>query len=206
MNLVKAMFFGITIALAIGPIALLIVNNGLRHGALAGIRSAFGASLADSGYGVAALLVGQQIVGFLAEHQALFALSSSAVLTGFGLWMVRSAWRAHGQVQEVRARGTGVLGTFALTIVNPLTIVSFLGFTGQLALHDGFPEALVLGLAIGCGTFLVGASLALFAARLNRWLHKPAILLGINMASGLGIAAFGVYGLYPPLVGFLSGK
>lgn len=203
MNLLKALLFGIAMALAIGPIALLIVNNGLRHGAGAGLRSALGASLADCGYGLMALVAGQQAVRWLSANEPAFTLGSSAVLAGFGLWMVRGALRLSEDAccreaeASGRRAGTGVLGTFALTVVNPLTIIGFLGFTGQLRLSGSWWEAPALALAIGAGSFAVGAALALFAAALSRWLHRPRIIRRLNLGSGLGIAAFGFYGCWP---------
>lgn len=206
MNSLKALLFGITIACAVGPIALLIVNNGLRHGAGAGVRSAFGASLADAVYGLAALVVGQQVAVFLSAHQAAFALASSLVLAAFGLWMVRGAVATSDAdcCREAKARGTGVRGTFLLTIVNPLTIVSFLGFTGQLRLSGQWFEPPVLALAIALGSFLVGAGFAVFAGLMSRWLHQPRIVRGLNVASGLAIAVFGLYGAVPAMTAWLS--
>lgn len=200
MNLLKAYLFGLGIALAIGPIALLIVGNGLRHGAVAGLKSALGAALADLSYGLLALLAGAQAARFLAEHAAAFSLLSSAVLAAFGLWMVHGALRivpGH-EPHEAAGRGrTGVLGTYALTIVNPLTTIAFLGFTGQLRLAGPWWEVPLLAGAIAAGSFTVAALMALFAAALSPWLHKPAILRRLNLASGLAIAGFGLTGAWP---------
>ncbi|MBI2382191.1 MAG: LysE family transporter [Gammaproteobacteria bacterium] len=203
MNALKAYVFGLTIALAIGPIALLILSNGLRFGAAAGLKSALGAALADFSYGIAALLLGQTAVRFLAAHETGFQLFSSLVLALFGLWMVHGAVRIipghepHEAKNGGRPGGSGVLGTFLLTIVNPLTTIAFLGFTGQLRLSGAWWEAPVLAAAIGAGSFTVAALMALFAAALSPWLHKPAILRRLNLASGLAIAGFGFFGAWP---------
>ena len=47
----EAFVFGLFLAVAVGPIALLIVNYGIRFGLVAAIRSALGAATGDLGSG-----------------------------------------------------------------------------------------------------------------------------------------------------------
>ena len=47
MDELRALLFGATVAAAIGPIALLIIHNGMRYGLAAALASAAGVAAAD---------------------------------------------------------------------------------------------------------------------------------------------------------------
>jgi threonine/homoserine/homoserine lactone efflux protein len=59
----------------------------------------------------------------------------------------------------------------------------------------------VAGIAAGAlflflGSLIVQASYATLGALLQRWVTSPRLVRAFNTTSGLGIAAFGVYGLW----------
>ena len=65
----KAFLFGVIVAGAIGPIALLIFGTGARQGLAAGAYAGFGAALADLAYALAAFLAGAVVLPYLAEYE-----------------------------------------------------------------------------------------------------------------------------------------
>ena len=121
--LLKAFGFGFTLALSVGPIALLVINNGLNHGISTALRSALGAALADLTYAFIAFTAGYYIVQGLQEHQQIIQFISSAVLILFGLWMLtnrlKNMKRARLKLDSL-PRAYGLKATYLLTVVNPL--------------------------------------------------------------------------------------
>ena len=198
-SMLKCLLFGFTIALAVGPIALLIVNYGVRRGFASAARSALGAGLADLSYAVIAFVAGDLLVARIEAHRTLFELTAACVLVGFGAYMLSGALRAQGGMHALESSGTGneLATTYSLTMLNPLTIVAFAGFAGQLPLAGSTLRAIVLALAVFLGSIVVQLFLALTGAQLGRRLTSPAVLRALNAASGIGIIAFGLVGLWP---------
>jgi threonine/homoserine/homoserine lactone efflux protein len=199
--LFKSLLFGLTIALAIGPIALLIVNYGVTRGFAAAARSAFGAGLADFTYAIVAFVAGDLLVTRLAAHRAAFEIVAASVLVLFGVLMLASASRVRGPRNAASISGTRkeLVTTYGLTLFNPLTLIAFAGFAGQLPLAGSTVRALVLAAAVFAGSILVQLTLAAAGAQLGRWLRSAAALKSLHVASGLGILAFGLIGLWPHL-------
>jgi threonine/homoserine/homoserine lactone efflux protein len=199
--LLKSLLFGLTIALAIGPIALLIVNYGVTRGFAAAARSAFGAGLADFSYALVAFVAGDFLVARLAAHRMVFEIVAAGVLVFFGLYLLTSALRAQGPVGAAPAAGARneLATTYGLTLFNPLTLIAFAGFAGQLPLAGSAARAFLLAAAVFAGSILVQLALAATGAQLGRWLRSAVVLKSLNVASGLGILVFGLIGLWPHL-------
>lgn len=201
--ILKSLLFGLTIALAVGPIALLIVNYGVTRGFASAARSAFGAGIADLTYAVVAFVAGDLLIARLEAHRALFETGAACLLVIFGGYMFLVVLRA-GPAVSAATMGESrneLVTTYALTIVNPLTIVAFAGFAGQLPLAGSTSRALILAIAVFAGSIMVQLVLAVTGAQLGRWLRRPTVLRMLNAASGLGILVFGLVGLWPHVVG-----
>lgn len=198
MFLVTAFLFGLTLAAAVGPIALLIMNTGMTAGPAAGLRAGLGAALADLCYAAVALTAGGALAATLAAHDAALRLAAAAVLTGFGLWMLRGALvggeAAARRPPPAMARHP-LLATFALTVVNPLTVLLFLGFTAHLPPSPGPGTVALATLAVFAGSAVVQAAFALGGAGLGRLLRDGPWVRRLNIASALGVTLFGVAGL-----------
>jgi threonine/homoserine/homoserine lactone efflux protein len=195
---IKPFLFGLTLAFSIGPIALLIISTGIRFGLLAGIRSGLGAAVADLVYAVVALMAGASLTPVLAGHRGLVRVVASVVLIGLGLRMLMGAVLAKapdGATARVIDPGRPFLMTFGLTILNPLTILVFVGFAGPLGARLDAGGAVVCAVALFLGSLLVQLLLSVGGSALSRWLHEERWLRGLNMASATGILAFGLSGL-----------
>ena len=203
--MIKAFVFGLTIAIAIGPIAILIINRGLSTGLKSGVMSGAGVALADFTYGIIAFSAGTLIVGFLQVNHLYFKVLTAVVLLLFGLWMLRGSFKvlAIKPNQEQRLTDSGMkylASTYLLTIVNPLTVVMFLGFSGQLISPvTGFAEIVLLAAAIFAGSLLVQLALACFGAILGQFIKDPRVIKFLNIASSTAIILFGLAGLYSVL-------
>lgn len=192
-----AFVFGLTLAIAIGPIALLILRAGLEHGFAVAARCGLGAASADLLYALAAFGAGAFLLPRLEAWRSEIELGGALLLIALGLGLAVSSWRAaRGAAAAEGSPGRlGYLSTFALTLVNPLTIVLFASFASQLGLEARGGAVLDAALAIFTGSLVVQLALAAMGALLHRGIRDRRVIAGLNLASGLGIAAFGLRGL-----------
>lgn len=199
LNTLHAFLFGFSLAIAIGPIALLIVHNGINHGLRVAVRSGVGAATADFLYALLAFAVGGGIVAALAAHAQIVRVMSAGLLIGIGGWL---AWRAldarAAAATGSQSRGGGLSAgfwmTLGLTLANPLTLVLFIGFAGQLSQRADSYDAVYYALCIFLGSCVVQMALALLGASIGKWLASSRVIAVLNFASGIAIVAFGVRG------------
>ncbi|MBO7745565.1 LysE family transporter [Paenibacillus sp. MWE-103] len=191
----KGMLIGLSIAAPVGPIGLLCMKRALNQGRRYGLASGLGAATADGLYGLAAAF------GFDAATAWLLA-AQDAVSAAGGLFLCYLGWRTF----RSGADGAGAAGrsgslagaywtTFALTIANPATILSFLGIFAGLNVVDASAFrllTLVGGIFAGSACWWLGLSLTVGALRRTL---KPAAMRQINRLSGLLLAGFGLYAL-----------
>src|SRR5215472_1233631 len=197
-SVVQAFLFGATLAIAIGPIALLIITAAANHGLRAGSACGVGAALADGLLAVLAYLAGAALLSLLAPYSRWLGALGGAVLLLVGVWLAARALRARDRdapALPARVREHLLKTTWALTLANPLTLVIFAGFAPQLAVARAPWVAIACGIATGLGSFLVQLALAGAGVMLGRLLSvRPRRWL--TAASGVGIALFGVAGLW----------
>jgi threonine/homoserine/homoserine lactone efflux protein len=212
MSLISPFLFGVTIAIAIGPIALLIVRAGIERGFGTAARCGLGAASADLIFAMLAFGAGAAVMRRLETHRAVIESVAAIVLIALGLALAAAAVKRHlesrslahapdarVQIHEPRTepvtRGYGYFPTLGLTLVNPLTIVFFASFAGQLGIEARPGAVVASAAAIFLGSLVVQLAFAAFGALLHRSIRDRRTLLALNVASGLGIAAFGFAGL-----------
>lgn len=198
MDALHAFAFGVSLAIAIGPIALLIINNGLNHGIGVAVRSGFGAAVADLVYSVIAFLVGARVVMALSAYQGVIHVLSGGLLIAIGAWLAYKMQPANTLRNFTSGPGRDPKGfrvTLLLTLANPLTLVIFLGFAAQLSLAGDSSTAIMLSLCVFLGSLLVQTALALFGASLGKWITDRRVINVLNFASAMAIIAFGVKGM-----------
>jgi threonine/homoserine/homoserine lactone efflux protein len=125
---------------------------------------------------------------------------SALVLIMLGGWLAAKALRADVPIAASARTGRGALApgfwaTLVLTLANPLTLVIFIGFAGQLSRHGDSLEFLYFSLCIFLGSLVVQTGLALLGASIGRWLANPRVIAMLNFTSGMAICGFGVRGL-----------
>jgi len=196
--MLKAFFFGMTIAAAVGPIALLIVNYSLTHGLRQGLRSALGAAGADFSFALVAFLAGHGAARIVAARRFV-EIAAGIGLVLFGTWLAAAALRRRVPVGPSVAGGgrcvRPLLATYVLTLINPLTIVAFLGLAPQLPLGQSAWTAAGLAASLFAGSLVVQILFALAGAGIGRSVARPEVIRTLNVASGTGIALFGIAGL-----------
>jgi threonine/homoserine/homoserine lactone efflux protein len=194
----KAFVFGVVVAGAIGPIALLIFGTGAKQGVRAGAFAGLGAALADFLYALAAFSAGALLLPLLAGHERAIRLGCALLLVGLGLFMLVGALKGGGSQAVPRPAAHAFLSTFLLTIVNPMTFVVFASIVPQLPVAGSLASAAVLAVALVAGSGAVNVAIGAAGAVVGHTLPGEGARRAVSAAAALGILAFGIAGLVRP--------
>lgn len=192
--LAKGVLLGLAVAAPLGPIGMLCINRTLERGFLAGVAGGLGTALAD---GLYALLAA---TGFSVFAAVLDRVSGPLALAG-GLFLLWLGWTSLAPRPAARAAVAGARGllgttaaTFALTMANPATVLSFAAIFAGLGLADADGAgrvAVVAGVFGGSMLWWVALSggVALARKRLPAsfalWTSRVAgmVLIGFGLAA-----------------------
>jgi threonine/homoserine/homoserine lactone efflux protein len=197
----RAFVFGIILASAVGPVALLIATNSLRFGWASGIQSAVGAALGDLTYAALAATAGSGISALLQAHSAQINRAGALLLAFYGAYIVVQAYQARNSAHAVEACQAPagfrqMQSIYVLTLVNPLTIIVFGGFIAQLPSGLSISRLTSVVASLFLGSLAVQLGIALAAGVVGSRLQNDDWIRAINLASGFGIMAFGLFGLF----------
>ena len=196
-HLVRGLVLGFSIAAPVGPIGVLCIRRTLHEGRSAGLVTGLGAATADALYGCVAAFGLTFVSSFLLDKQTWLRLIGGAFLCYLGARTLLA--RPTERAVSTSARGlTGFyLSTLALTITNPMTILSFAAVFAGLGLagaggNYGQAGVLVLGVFLGSATWwlLLSSAVSILRARFT-----PRWMLWVNRLSGLVVLAFGISAL-----------
>ena len=192
----RGIIVGFTVAAAVGPISLLVIRRTLAHDRVYGLASGLGVASADASYGGIAAFGLTAVTAALVGARPILALVGGLFLIGLGIRTVVAPAPAREATAVERPGLAGAFGSiYALTMTNPMTILSFAAIFAGLGLTGGSPvEAalLTLGVLLGSGAWWVGLTAAV--GRLRSRL-TPTALVWINRVSGASLLAFGVLAL-----------
>ena len=180
-----------------GPGVTSIVGYALTAGRASAFASVFGATLGNA----TAMTLSLLGVGVLLEQSpAAFTMlkwAGAAYLIALGAWSIATARRgslaADGTGPPIRPR-TAFWGTFAITAVNPKTIIFFVAFTPQFISPEG-PYWLQAGVLLATFSLVVTLSdgfYALAASWAAGFLKGPAVRLWSQRAGGAVLIAAGL--------------
>ena len=189
--LARGFVLGFTIAAAVGPISLLVIRRTLAEGRVVGLASGMGVATADATYGAIAAFGLGAITEILVGGQRILGLVGGAFL----LWLAWRTMRAEPiEPTETAERRRGLAGAYlsilALTLTNPMTILSFAALFAELGIAPGDlagAATITLGVFLGSASWWVVLTsvLGVLRPRVTRtWLVR------INIASGLVIGIF----------------
>ncbi|AMM84876.1 LysE family transporter [Martelella sp. AD-3] len=193
--LAKSMLVGLAIAAPVGPIGALCINRSLTRGFWFGVSGGLGTALADATYGALAAL------GFAAFSAALATISTPLALFG-GAFLIFLGWREMRQTGAKAAaepaRGDlarTIATTYALTIANPATILSFVAIFAGFGLADAgggiAPAIVVAGVFAGSllwWVFLSGL-VAVIRHRLPKEFARWVARISGGILIGFGLVA-----------------
>ena len=199
----KGMLIGVAIAAPVGPIGLLCIQRTLNNGRVSGLVSGLGAATADAIYGFIAAFGLTLISAFLLKQQTWLVGIGGLYLCYLGVQMMRTSTVKAGAEAVVagETRGLGVLSaytsTLALTLTNPVTILSFLAIYAGLGLAAGagdYVAASLLVVGVFTGSALWWLTLSGVVDRLRHQVDARA-MHWINVGAGVVVTGFGLYAL-----------
>ncbi len=166
---------GLAVAIPLGPIGLLIVDRGMRHGRRIGLAAAAGVATTDLMYAVVALTATAWAARVIEPVARPATYLAAAVIATIGM---HGFLRSRGELVDGAAavpapppaRPVGTFAGFAaLTAINPATVLYFSALTLALTDHlDVSGTRAVFAAGAGLGSFSWQAALAVLGARLGR--------------------------------------
>jgi len=150
---------GLSVAMPVGPVGVLLLRTGLVDGARVAVGAACGIATIDLGYAVLAVALGAPVSRVLGQHTELVRWVSAGVLVVVGVVTAARASRDPVAATVVAPSAPRAYLRFVgLTAVNPLTAVTFTTIAVGLAAQ--------VGGAGPASAFVVGVGLASLAWQL----------------------------------------
>jgi arginine exporter protein ArgO len=195
---VQGLIAGYGIAVPVGPIAILIIEIGIRRGFSVAFCAGAGAASADLIYATIAALAGGLLVSILNPYSTIIHTASALVLIALGFWLLYTGARNDNAKKNGEFRITTHAGAygfvFALTLFNPLTVAYFttliLGLRSNIS---SSPENMVLFVF---GTFLASLSWQSTIACIGGFGHE-------RLSPRLRLATFAIGNAIIILIGIL---
>ena len=195
----RGLIIGLSIAAPVGPIGVLCIRRTLSDGRAIGFASGLGAATADAVYGAVAAFGLSLVTNALVEQRVWLQAGGGVFLCYLGVrtWMAVPR-AASGASADGRGLAAAWASTFALTLTNPTTIISFAAIFAGLGLGRSVggsrpASVMVLGVFLGSALWwlILSVGVGLFRASLT-----PERLRWVNRGSGAIIAAFGIAALF----------
>lgn len=202
MIFIKALTIGFLIAAPVGPIGLMCMQRTLQSGLKAGFATGLGAASADALYGFIGAFGFAALTSWLVSLKLPLSIAGAIFLTWMGLQLIRT--KAIGEIEGDRKEASIIkayASTALLTLMNPLTIISFLAVYATLManLETDTLTSAVLVAGIFSGSALWWLTLSGTVALIR---HKvsPIVLQRINYASGSLLILFALFQLSTSLL------
>jgi threonine/homoserine/homoserine lactone efflux protein len=200
--LLKGLILGLCIAAPVGPIGILCIKRTLRSGRLSGMFSGLGAAAADAIYGIIAAFSLTSLSSFLLNYQTYFKLGGGLFLIYLGLKTFLEKPEPTNTSAQPGHLARDFSSTFALTLTNPMTILSFMAIFAGLGLTIGSNDygqasKLVIGVFFGSLAWwlFLAELVTLFRKRVN-----ASLMRWINRTAGGLIFLFGIVALLNSLI------
>jgi threonine/homoserine/homoserine lactone efflux protein len=196
----RGLAIGFAIAAPVGAIGLLCIRRTLAEGRLAGFVSGLGAATADALYGAVAALGLTAVSTAIVERQALVRLIGGCFLCYLGVRTALARPTTETRAGATRGLAAAYASTFALTLTNPTTILSFAAVfagmgLGTLARDRLSALLLVVGVFVGSALWWlllsggVGLARRALTAERLRWINRlsGALLAGFGLLAMLSV-------------------
>jgi len=183
---------GLAIAMPVGPIALICIQQALTRGFGAGLAAGLGVALADATYGAIAAFGLTAITNVLVNMQTPLRAAGLAAM----IWLAWRIWRDADVPKHIAPGARAGLATtaqlFVLTIANPMTILTFLAlFVGAgVGMGESYEYSMALTLGVFSGSLgwwiVVAGLTGILRNRINdqsvRWVNRASALMIAGLA------------------------
>jgi threonine/homoserine/homoserine lactone efflux protein len=195
----RGLLIGFSVALPVGPMAVLCIRRTLAHGWWTGLISGLGIALADALFGSIAAFGLTSISAVLIDFQDIVRVVGGLFLCYLGVRTFRTPAASVAAATASRSnRQIGAfLSTLGLTLTNPTTILSFAAIFSGFGVMEGNKGtasafALVAGVFLGSTLWWV---LLTGGTSLLRGKLTTERLTIVNRISGAVILIFGLVAL-----------
>ena len=193
---------GFGVSVGVGPANALCLRQTLRAGWFAGITAGAGALLADTLYGSAAVYGLSLAADWVQSNATILRWIAAGVLALIAIYLIRATPDLEAGDGKARASFSGFATSFAVTLSNPLailTIAALLAALGASGVAERQPAAATAGIALGCAIWWIGVTTITsrlrhsFSARALHRVHVAVGSLMLVLAAGLVLQAAGFF-------------
>jgi len=193
---VKGFILGFSIAAPVGPIGVLCIRKTLQFGRLSGFFSGLGAAVADAVYAIIATFGLTLVSNFLLAGQYWLQLIGGAFLIYLGIKTFIAKPNETSSEVSHKTLAKDFISTFFLTIINPVTILTYLAIFAGLGFSNNTEYYaysamiwLVFGVFIGSALWwlILSEGVTLFRKKMTK-----TVMTWVNRFAGLIIFGFGV--------------
>jgi threonine/homoserine/homoserine lactone efflux protein len=191
----KGLIVGLSIAVPVGPIAILCIKRTLAKGFASGFSSGLGAAAADAVFGATAAFGVTVVAHFLLSHSELLRFVGGIFLCYAGYTVFFSTPQENGPDTQGEGLFRDFISALALTLTNPLTIIMLAAIFAAAGLSTSEGKLVSASLMV-CGIFSGSTLWWLILSGVTSVFHKRIPVSGlilINKSAGILIAAFGLF-------------
>ncbi len=192
--LAKGFVIGFSLAVPIGPIALLCIRRTLTRGAASGVASGLGAATADGIYALIAAFGITFIANFLFSHNIILRLVGGGVLCYIGVEIFVSVPGENPSSTQEDGLVHDYVSALLLTLTNPMLVVAFAAVFAAAGV--GYPRADYLDTAVLVVGVVLGSTLWwLILSGAAGYIHgkiSDRMLRLANRVAGSILAGFGL--------------
>lgn len=187
---------GFSMAIPVGPVAMVCIHNSLKRGLMAGLAAGFGAALADALYGGMACFGVSLLSQVLQNYQIWFQVVGALILCILGIRIFKTEPSIAQSCRSQFNLGKIFLSTFALTLTNPLTFLCFAAIYTSFGIappgQEILPAAsLTLGVLLGAAIWWITMSSGVFLIGRKYQLNSSPFLYRVSggVLTGCGCIA-----------------
>lgn len=149
----RGLILGLSIAAAVGPMAILCIRRTLTQGQPDGLATGLGIATADGWYALVAALGLTVVSDVLVGHRTVLQIIGGLLLCYLGAHTMLSSPALRAATAGARKLWGAYASAAALTLANPTTILSFVAVFAALGLGSvsspGAGALLVFGVFLG---------------------------------------------------------
>ncbi len=194
--LLSGIVLGFTVAAPLGPVNIAVIRRGLASGFTPAWLLGLGAAIADAVY-VILVFIG---LAPIFEHSFAFRLAMWGIGGAFLIYLGVSGMQARQSLSmsiepPARAELHPFVTGFGITMLNPMTVVSWAAIGGaffaMFAVDASIANGIALAISVFVGSILWSGSVAL-VIHFARRLVNERMLRVVSVVASLALIAFGV--------------